>query len=232
MSCEFAHRDGSYVLGALSPAERREFEEHLETCPGCARAVRELAGLPGLLARVDVDVLETPAPEEPVPETLLPALVREVRRSRRRRVLVSSGLVAAAAATVAVASLAATGVLGGDGTPTAQPRPTTSVAVPVYHPMQTVAGAPVTGRIAFENVLWGTKLDLVCSYTAAPSRYQEEAATYALVVHTKDGRSQQVATWRGLPGRTMALPAATSARQAQIDSVEVRSAGQAILEFG
>ena len=28
----FAEWDSAYVLGALSPAERREYEEHLETC--------------------------------------------------------------------------------------------------------------------------------------------------------------------------------------------------------
>ena len=44
--------DAAYVLGALSPAERREFEEHLAGCPGCQAAVSELAGLPGLLAQV------------------------------------------------------------------------------------------------------------------------------------------------------------------------------------
>ena len=37
MSCEFAHQDGAYVLGALSPAERREFEQHLAGCDECAR---------------------------------------------------------------------------------------------------------------------------------------------------------------------------------------------------
>ena len=51
MSCDFAHQDGAYVLGALSSSERMAFEHHLATCPECARAVRRLAGLPGLLAR-------------------------------------------------------------------------------------------------------------------------------------------------------------------------------------
>ncbi len=32
MSCEFAHLDGSYVLGAVSPRERREVERHLSVC--------------------------------------------------------------------------------------------------------------------------------------------------------------------------------------------------------
>ena len=49
---KFAQWDAAYVLGALSPAERREFEEHLATCPHCQAAVSELAGMPGLLAQV------------------------------------------------------------------------------------------------------------------------------------------------------------------------------------
>ena len=40
------------MLGALSPADRREYEEHLASCPTCQAAVSELAALPGLLAQV------------------------------------------------------------------------------------------------------------------------------------------------------------------------------------
>ena len=49
---KFAQWDAAYVLGALSPAERREFEEHLASCPACQAAVSELAALPGLLAQI------------------------------------------------------------------------------------------------------------------------------------------------------------------------------------
>ena len=48
----FSTWDAAYVLGSLSPAERREFEEHLAGCPACQAAVSELAGMPGLLAQV------------------------------------------------------------------------------------------------------------------------------------------------------------------------------------
>ena len=48
----YAEWDAAYVLGALSPAERREFEEHLEACEACRRSVAELAPMPGLLARL------------------------------------------------------------------------------------------------------------------------------------------------------------------------------------
>lgn len=57
MTCELAHWDGAYVLGALSPTERLEFEEHLTRCDDCSRSVRELAGVPGLLAQVGPDDL-------------------------------------------------------------------------------------------------------------------------------------------------------------------------------
>ena len=61
MTCEFAELDGAYVLGALPAAERLAFEQHLTTCEECSRAVRQMAGLPGLLARVDTTVLDDPA---------------------------------------------------------------------------------------------------------------------------------------------------------------------------
>ncbi|AGW41602.1 oligopeptidase B [Leifsonia xyli subsp. cynodontis DSM 46306] len=49
---DIAAWDAAYVLGALAPAERRAFEEHLSRCLPCAAAVAELAGMPGLLARL------------------------------------------------------------------------------------------------------------------------------------------------------------------------------------
>ncbi|MGN6575193.1 MAG: anti-sigma factor family protein, partial [Nocardioides sp.] len=86
-SCGYAHLDGSYVLGALSPVERQDYERHLDDCPSCARAVQELAGLPGLLGKTDLAAIESPAVEAPLPDTLLPHLVHEVRRQQRRRLV-------------------------------------------------------------------------------------------------------------------------------------------------
>ena len=62
MTCPFAHDDAAYVLGSLSPGERLDFERHLAGCAECARSVRALAGMPGLLDRVDAAVLEHPLP--------------------------------------------------------------------------------------------------------------------------------------------------------------------------
>ena len=123
MSCDFAHHDGAYILGSLSPADRSAFERHLAGCADCALGVRQLAGLPGLLARVSPDALETAGAPEPVPPTLLPALVSEARRSQRRRSAVLVGLAAAAALVVAGGSVVAMNVLDDDQAPTAQRRP-------------------------------------------------------------------------------------------------------------
>ena len=232
MTCEFVHLDGSYVLGALSPGERREFEEHLTGCEACARSVRELAGLPGLLARVDPGVLEDPPAEEPVPETLLPSLLGEVRRRRHRRALTTTGLAAAAAVLVTLGAVVTVGLTGNGSTPTATP-PVTSTATPAGRPMTAVRDVGMQASLALQGVAWGTRLDLSCSYAPASTLYGgTQPTTYSLVVQTRDGRSQQVATWRSLPGHTMQLSAATSTARANISSVEVHAAnGQTVLRL-
>ena len=73
MTDRFTHDAAPYVLGALAPDERRAFEEHLTECEACTAEVRNFAGLPGLLAQVDVADLEVPTPDAPLPPTLLPA---------------------------------------------------------------------------------------------------------------------------------------------------------------
>lgn len=233
MTCRYAHHDGSFVLGALSPTERQEFEEHLAGCADCARAVRELAGLPGLLARVDPAVLECSPTEEPVPDTLLPALVRQVRHTQRRRMFVTAGVAAAAAMIVAVGTLALTGALDGERTPTASPSSSATLIIPAGQAMLPVGQAPMEASLAFEPVAWGTRLDLTCSYPLGEGEYESpRAATYALFVHTRDGRTEQVATWRSLPGRTMRLAAATSASREDISSVVVRTVdGKPVLKL-
>ena len=239
--CEYSHLDGSYVLGALSPAERLEFEHHLAHCAECSRSVRELAGLPGLLSRVTPDLLTEPMPSDPVPETLLPSLVRAVRRSRRRRALVVAGVAAATVVTVALGALAVGGALDGDadGTPAAGGSPSmTSDAgpspdTPTAEDLVPIGHVPVSASLTHEDVGWGTKLALTCTYSSDDEGYSEPRwDSYSLFVRTRDGRAEQVASWLGLPGRTMTLDAATASRWGDIASVEVRTAdGQAVLKL-
>jgi anti-sigma-K factor RskA len=71
---------GLYVLGALKPAERNEFERHLQTCDACKAEVHSLAGVtaqlphgvplvdppPSLRGRVMAVTGSTPAPHDVV----------------------------------------------------------------------------------------------------------------------------------------------------------------------
>ncbi|WP_206790419.1 zf-HC2 domain-containing protein [Amycolatopsis sp. MtRt-6] len=91
--------DAAYVLGALSPGERREYEQHLVCCGTCAAAVASFAGMPGILSVVPrettVELLGPVVPRG----SLLPGLVRAVRASRRRgRARVAAALAGAALA--------------------------------------------------------------------------------------------------------------------------------------
>jgi hypothetical protein len=221
MSCEFAHDDGAYVLGALSPADRSAFQAHLSGCAECTRAVQELAGLPGLLARVPADVLEQ-RDAEPLPDTLLPGLVREVQRVQRRRMWTVVGTAAAAAVVVAGGSLAIGLNVGDDGPGTATAQP--SSEAPTGQAMQVVGPEVMTADLALTSVSWGTRLDLTCSYPTPDEPWETAKEwTYAMFVVTKDGNVEQVATWKALPGKTMRLAAATAASRDDIASVEIRT---------
>jgi anti-sigma factor RsiW len=223
VSCEFSHYDGAYVLGALSPAERSDYQAHLAGCDDCTRAVQELAGLPGLLGRVPADVLESPG-EEPLPDTLLPALLRETRRSRRRRARVAVAATAAAAVVIAGGSLAIGLAVGDDGADTVAPSPTETTNAPTGQPMKPVGPEVMSASLAMTSVSWGTKLDLTCSYPPPPDDWgNAEGWAYAMFVVTNDGHVEQVATWRALPGKTMQLAAATAASREDISSVEIRT---------
>lgn len=222
MTCEFAHLDGAYVLGALSPSERLEFERHLAGCAECSRCVRELAGMPGLLAHVRLADLEA-VTDPPLPSTILPFVVREVRGAERRR----SAAVAAVAAVVAalvVGGLAVATGLDGVRDPDTAARPPVSTTAS-GRPMLATGPSPVHADLVVAGVAWGTRLDMTCSYAADPKDYPANpTAQYALVVRTRDGRTEQVATWRGLPGRTMRLSAATATSRSDISAVEMWTA--------
>jgi hypothetical protein len=215
MTCELAHDAGAYVLGALSPVERSAFQAHLAGCADCTRSVQELAGLPGLLARVPADVLE-PGEVSPLPETVLPALVRDVRRVQRRRTWTVVGTAAAAAVLVGGGSLAVGLSLGDDAPPSSAP--------PAGQAMEVVGPELMTADLALTSVSWGTRLDLTCSYPPPPEPWTDTSQwTYAMFVITKDGQAEQVATWRALPGKSMRLTASTAADRDDIASVEIRT---------
>ena len=237
MSCEFAHLDGSYVLGALSPQERHDYERHLPGCGECTRAVSELAALPGLLAKVELADQEQQGGASPLPSTLLPSLVRVVRRTNRRRVAVTAVAAAACGAALAVGALSVGRASDGDRAPAAAQTSASASAAPAGRVMTSAGDGPVTADVALTSVAWGTRLDLTCTYApAAAGGYTGRAGAdgaapqaYALIVRTLDGAVQQVGTWHPLPGRTMRLAAATATSEDDIAAVEVRAPDGAVV---
>lgn len=231
MTCPLPHADAAYVLGALSPVERLDFEKHLPGCDTCTRSVRELAGLPGLLGRVEASVLERPPVDEAIPDTLLPGLSRDVRRARLRRTLAAAGLAAAVAAgAVTVVSQ----VGDGDGSAPAVAGPDSTPSGVVSLTMDPVGDVPVRASVTLEQVTWGTRLGLTCTYDTDSVEYElPPAVHYTLFVLTRDGSKEQVGSWRSVDGKTMQLSAATAANRDDIASVEVRLPdGQVVLTLG
>lgn len=213
MTCQFTELDGSYVLGSLSSTERANYERHLDDCDECARNVRELAGLPGLLARVPEDVaLDGMSHEEP-PSTLLPTLQQEVRsRTRARRVV---ALAVAAAVVIAGGAVTALFVTqDGDGTP---PPAATSTAPPVK--MDSEVPEAISGWASLTKVGWGTRIDLTCTYGS----YAKNDWVYVMKIGTTQGETHEVGTWKATPGSEAHVSMATSATPDEIASVVVET---------
>ncbi|WP_374455512.1 anti-sigma factor [Nocardioides sp.] len=225
MSCTHSHDDAAYVLGALSPTERLEFERHLATCDECTRSIRSLAGMPGLLDLVDAGVLEDPPADPPLPATLLPSLTRAVDARRRRRTVVIAGLAAAAAAVVALAVPLA---LDDDAPPVSGPGtsgPSTAGQDEVETRVMAPQGdVPIEATLGLEQVTWGTRMLLTCTYDKDAIDVElPEQVDYLLYVTDARGHTEQVGSWTSVSGTTMTVPAATSVTRDDLASVEVRT---------
>ena len=227
---EFALYDAAYVLGALSPAERREFEDHLNGCATCASSVGELAGLPALMSKVSLEKLS--AEVEPPPQTLLPSLARAVRRERVQRRLGAGVAAAVAACLIAVGAVALTE----PGSPARQPvaatpSPSSTRGGTANLALSAVVPSPVTARARLVDMGWGTRLDVTSAYDAKGLPSADELAI-ALVVIDRKGVCQQVAAWNALPDRELTVMGASSLARKDIAAVEVRTmSGRALLRL-
>ena len=86
--------------------------------------------------------------------------------------------------------------------------------------MDPVGDVPVRATVSLEEVTWGTRLGLTCTYDPASVEYDlPPEADYALFVRTRDGTLEQVGSWRSVSGRTMEITAATAATPAELASV-------------
>jgi hypothetical protein len=214
--------DAAYVLGALSPDDRRRFEAHLEECPECRASVTELAGIPALLARVPAPEIEAasgtpagsgtaaaaaPAGIAELPATLLPAVAHRVRRRRIVRRWVLGGASVLAAAAIAAAVVLPTTI----NTPPEGSTVTLAQATP----------GPLSATVSLTAKRWGTALTMTCRYAAEPSGYSEHGS-YALYVTDSAGHATRVASWSAWPGASITASGAVDLPKSQLRSVQIR----------
>lgn len=203
----------AYVLGALPASERPDFEAHLTQCPDCRQAVADLAGIPGLLARVSPDDLADPVP---VPDTLVPGLLRAVRRSSRRRRLVVAALSAAAV----VLAVVGTAIVVHQSDDAGAGAPMTA--------MTAVVQSPVTASASLVAHSWGTEVQMKCRYADASNW----SRPYDLVAVDDQGESYNLATWVVGPGRTASVSGSVPVQPDHIDRLEIRlTSGPALLRL-
>lgn len=233
----FTDWDAAYLLGALSPEERHDYERHLTECAACSRAVSDLAGLPGLLALVPAEQFVTAGEAEAEAEeasigSAVPALSTgtnswgrlqaAIRRHRkRRRSVLAVTLVAVAAAAVA-AVLVVPGIVSGGNT----------AAAPVAAlTMSAVTPSPLTASIRLVDEPWGTRIEAECAYArgggggggGGSNGYGSSAQQYALYVTDQSGTDSLVASWSAGPGQTVMPVGTTSLGEGKIARVDIRS---------
>jgi hypothetical protein len=82
VNCQHTVSLGVYLLGAVDPTERFDFEAHLATCETCRRELVRLAPLPGLLNQITLCDFEDERPStavepivEPVDPTVIPTVI-------------------------------------------------------------------------------------------------------------------------------------------------------------
>ncbi|RKR75622.1 anti-sigma factor family protein [Frondihabitans australicus] len=228
----YADWDAAYVLGALSPAERREFEQHLTECDECSAAVTAFAAMPGLLAALPRDealaLLDADddteaqgagsdipsgwaAPVAAAPD-LLPRLASRARRTRRRRLGVTIAGAAAAAALVAGAILVPPLVT--------HRSPTTEVALKAAVP------SALAATVDFTTEHWGTSIRMNCEYYGKGEGSGSETGdswTYGLYVTDRSGTTTRVSTWTTGPGSDVVTTGSIDTSLSQLTRVEVRS---------
>lgn len=208
--------DAAYVLGALSSADRREFEVHLSDCARCRDAIAELTALPGLLGRLERGraflLLEPDGGPDAPPVDLVERIVARQSESdgagagtSRRRALIAAVVGFAAAVIVTVAGIQ---LIDGPSGETVE--------------FQSVTENPLSADAEFTAVGWGTRIDLVCSYAAGGE--VDESWRFTMWVIDEAGNQEQVSSWNAQAGATAHLSAATSTSLGDIDTIEIRAA--------
>ena len=187
-------------LGALSPADRAAYEEHLRGLRRRA-GIGAPAGRAARPARPDHGGGRRAPAGPPVPETLLPGLLTRVAAARRHRRWVLAGVLAAAVAVVV--ALAGTlilrtpvdtaGNVAGTTAASSSTAPTTTPVPAFLQPMTQVLASPMTASLELVDKRWGTAITVVCQY----DKNVDRSVAYDLTVIDTDGHLNSAGSWSG-----------------------------------
>ncbi len=227
-SDEFRDWDAAYVLGALGPEDRRAYERHLSSCPTCAAAVSELAGMPGLLRKLrpeDAEALMTVSEDghlrgrqhEP---GLVQRLATTANKRRRRVRTATVALMVAAAAVLAFGGL----FIGTSLTPSADVArlPVTSAPTGTAVMMTPVQPGTMTATMRVTSKAWGTRFDWTCDYVNT-NALLSAAKSYSMVMTDTSGVETVIATWSATQKpRATELATSSSIATSKIRRVEIR----------
>jgi hypothetical protein len=230
--CPFALDDGAYVLGALCPAERADFERHLFLCLPCRDSVAALAVLPGLLGRLDTATAAPPAaPAARSASILTGALATAARAKLGQRRRLRWCFAAAGLAVMMVATVVGFGVLQVTGV-TSTPEVTMTAMRPVSDPM------PISAEIGLRAVDSGTEIYMTCRYSADYStRWTVRLVVYGVDASSPgaspsgpsdgpggavSGEGEQISSWSAAADQELTLTAMTYLDPSQIGRVELQ----------
>jgi anti-sigma factor RsiW len=186
------HALAPYLLDALEPADRAEVVDHLQDCVTCQAELSSLAGLPGLLGRIDPADIESHLSEQPAVPLPLP-----LPAPRRRW-----ELLAAAAAVVAVLA-AGTGFALTRGGHDDAGRVVTATSTSGVH-----------AQFGLTDRHWGTEISVHVS--GAP-----RGVHCVLVAVSRSGVRSPAGTWQALYGGAVSVTTATDVRVADLQTLEL-----------
>jgi len=225
----FSDWDAAYVLGALSIDERREFERHFATCTHCATAVAELAGIPGILTKIDaataVALTSTSGDEQVRDTSYQPDLVQKLARlvsqeQRRMRRRVTVGMAAAASVLIVFGILAGTAMHPAPNLNGSSP----TIALGTVVTMSQVQPDVMSADLRVTSKPWGTRFDWSCKYLGTLSaRYTPKS--YELVITDTSGNKFTIATWSSASPNPSGLATTTNLPITNIRTVEIRATG-------
>lgn len=217
--------DAAYVLGALSTDERREFERHLATCDACQSGVAELAGMPGLLMKIDATTAEAllsdvvrenefVLPLAPIQGLAQAALKRQSIMRRR----IGAGMAVAASVVMVIGLIVGVNIGSSSNSGNTQNAVATTGIKVAMVPIGTNA---MVVNLHVTKKAWGTQISWNCVYGSDSSSWSTPQA-YDLVITDASGISTTVATWSQSGSSAKGLVASTGIPLSKIKTIDVR----------